>query len=84
MTRETADAKARRLLAEGRVLVTYVSGDVARARVDGDTGTWEASHDAGGWHCTCPARGRCSHAAALRMITTAPAYRATQPERNKP
>jgi hypothetical protein len=70
MTRETTAAKSRRLLAEGRVTVVHVCGDVADAVVAGDTGEHHVGHDpARGWFCSCQARGRCSHAAALRLIT---------------
>lgn len=69
-TRETRTAKAARYLAEGRVTVTRVSGDLADAVVRGDSGEHHVSHDPAGWHCTCPARGRCAHVAALALITT--------------
>lgn len=70
MTRETVDSKARRYLVEQRLTVTRVDGDVADAVVRGDTGEHHVGRDPGrGWHCTCQARGRCSHAAALRMVT---------------
>lgn len=68
--RETAAAKARRYLATGRLTVIRVDGDVADAVVRGDTAEHRVGHDpARGWHCTCPARGRCSHVAALRLVT---------------
>jgi uncharacterized Zn finger protein len=70
MSRETTAAKGRRYLAEGRVTVVRVDGAVADALVHGDTGEHHVGHDpARGWHCTCPARGRCSHVAALRLVT---------------
>jgi uncharacterized Zn finger protein len=68
--RETTTAKARRYLAEARVTVTRVEGDVADAVVRGDTGEHHVGHEpARGWHCTCPARGRCAHITALRLVT---------------
>lgn len=70
MTRETTGGKARRYLATGRLTVTRVDGDVADAVIEADTGTYQLGRDpARGWHCTCPARGRCSHVAALRLVT---------------
>lgn len=70
MTSEAVAAKARRILAEGGLLVIRVDGDLAEALVRGDGGTYETRHDPGGWHCSCPARGRCAHALALRLVTT--------------
>ncbi len=69
MTRETIAAKAARYLAEGRVTVTRVAGDLADAIVMGDSGEHHVSHDPAGWRCTCPARVRCSHVEALKLIT---------------
>lgn len=70
MTRETTAAKGRRLLAEGRVTVVRVEGDVADAVIRGDSGEHHVGHDpARGWHCSCPARGHCSHVHALRLVT---------------
>jgi uncharacterized Zn finger protein len=70
MTRETIAAKGRRLLAGGCLTVIRVEGDVADAVVQGDTGEHRVGHDpAHGWHCSCPARGRCSHVAALKLVT---------------
>jgi uncharacterized Zn finger protein len=70
MTRETTAAKARRYLVEQRLTVTRVDGDVADAVVQGDTGEHRVGHDpARGWHCSCPARGHCSHVAALKLVT---------------
>jgi uncharacterized Zn finger protein len=70
MTREATAVKARRYLAAGAVTVTQVDGDVADAVIRGDTGEHHAGHDpARGWHCTCPARGRCSHVVALKLVT---------------
>lgn len=69
--RETTAAKGRRYLSAGALTVTRVDGDIADAVLEGDTGTYELGHDpACGWHCTCPARGRCSHVAALKLVTT--------------
>jgi hypothetical protein len=67
--REAIAEKAARYLAKGRLTVTRVSGDLADAIVRSDSGEHHVSHDPAGWHCTCPARGRCSHAEALRLVT---------------
>lgn len=73
MTRESTTAKASRYLSEGRITVVRVDGDIADAVVRGDSGEHHVGHDpARGWHCTCPARGRCSHVAALKLVTTRP------------
>jgi hypothetical protein len=70
MTRETVASKARRYLVEQRLTVIRVVGDLADAVVQSGTGEHHVSHDpARGWHCTCRARGHCSHAAALKMVT---------------
>jgi hypothetical protein len=70
MTRETIASKARRYLVEQRVTVTRVDGDVADAVVRGDTGEHRTGRDpARGWHCSCQAHGRCSHVAALKLVT---------------
>jgi hypothetical protein len=70
MTSEAVAVKARRILAEGALLVVRVDGDLAEALVRGDSGIYETRHDPDGWHCSCPARGRCAHALALRLVTT--------------
>jgi hypothetical protein len=67
--RETIAGKAARYLAEGRVTVTRVDGDLADAVVRGDSGEHHVSHDPAGWHYSCPAYGRCSHVEALRLVT---------------
>jgi uncharacterized Zn finger protein len=83
MTRETAAAKARRLLSEGALTVTRVVGDVVDAVCTGDSGVWQLGHDpARGWWCACPATpGRCSHVAALRLVTTVTARQGAPAER---
>lgn len=70
MTREGLAAKARRYLLAGALTVIRLDGDIVDAVIEGDTGTYELGHDPGrGWHCSCPARGRCSHTAALKFVT---------------
>lgn len=67
--RENAASKARRYLAEGRIVVERVDARsvVAVARGDGERHhvTWRRS---GGWSCTCPARGRCCHLQAVGLV----------------
>jgi uncharacterized Zn finger protein len=68
--RETAASKARRLLVEGRVIVTRVDGRKVTALVRGDSeGFHVVEHDAGRWSCDCSALGACSHRLALQLIT---------------
>lgn len=76
MPRENAAAKAKRLLGEGRVLLTRVVDREVDAIVRGDSGEFYAvSHRPGSWICPCAAlSGACSHVQAL-MLVTAPAHR---------
>lgn len=68
--RENAAVKARRLLAEGRVVITAVQGRRVSALVRGDTeGFHVVEHDAGRWSCDCSALGACSHRLAVQLIT---------------
>lgn len=66
-------AKAFRLLVEGKVRVTFVTGDIVHARVKGDHDTYfvdfglSRSHR---WSCSCPARVDCSHARAVQLVTS--------------
>jgi len=70
MPRENFTAKARRLLAEGRVIVTHVDGRDVRAVVRGDSAEiYSVTHHAGTWACDCAALGRCSHVQALMLVT---------------
>lgn len=71
--RETAAEKARRYLAEGRLVVTVVDLDcqVVRATCRGDGVLHSLGfHRRLGWWCSCPSRsGRCCHLLALRSVT---------------
>ena len=71
VSRESIAEKAARYLAEGRLIVTRVDGDLVAAACRGDGEVYRLGHDPGrGWHCSCPARGdRCCHLAALRLVT---------------
>lgn len=82
MTREGVDAKARRLLAEGRLVVERVErwpvgappesqGTLIVARCRGDSGNvYRLGYDPRNqqWRCGCEARGRCSHLIALQLV----------------
>lgn len=71
MSAETVEAKARRYLGEGRLVVTRVFGDHVDAVCQGETGSWELGYaPSRGWWCSCPVRtDRCSHLAALWLVT---------------
>jgi len=67
--RENAQAKARRLLCEGRVVIDLARGRYIRAYVRGDSGTfYEIVHDKGTWSYPCPS-SRCSHVLAVQLVT---------------
>lgn len=69
MPRETARAKADRLLLEGRVVILEAGryGVMARCRGEGVIHT--ARYQFGAWSCTCPVRSdQCSHLIALRRV----------------
>jgi uncharacterized Zn finger protein len=67
---ETVEAKARRLLGEGRLMVELVTEGRVQALIAGDSGMWELAIDSDGVaSCTCPARGGCSHLVALGLVT---------------
>jgi hypothetical protein len=75
--RESMDAKAARLLADGRLTVARVNHDQVLALCQGDSGqVWQLGYERGrGWRCSCPARawGRhCSHLAALMRVVERP------------
>jgi uncharacterized Zn finger protein len=74
MTRENAEAKGRRYVAEGRLAVVYVSGPMIRATCRGDGEVYRLGHDsARGRFCHCPALTRgCCHLVALRLVCLRP------------
>lgn len=70
MPREDAKARARRLLAERRVMIVGVLPTSALASVRGDSGElrevrWDPHR---GWSCSCPAIGFCSHGHAVASV----------------
>jgi uncharacterized Zn finger protein len=67
--RENAATKARRYLTEGRVILDRVGPHEVGATARGDGQVhhmgWTPTR---GWHCTCPAKGRCSHLLAVGLV----------------
>ena len=73
MPREDAFSKARRLLAEGRVIVKAVTPNAVTAIVRGDSGKlYAVSGEYERWSCNCSALSRCSHVMALQLVTLEP------------
>jgi len=69
VTRESAEAKGRRYLAEGRLVVRAVRGCEASGACRGGGKTYAVEYrPATGWRCSCPARGICAHLVALRLV----------------
>lgn len=75
--REAVEAKGRRYLLEGRLIVDHVDARGARARCRGGGAVYDLTVAGGTWSCSCAARGRCSHLAALALVI---AVRLTAPE----
>lgn len=75
--RESAADKGRRLLTEGRLVVTEIreNGTIV-ASCRGDSGeVYGLGYDAVAtkWRCTCQEmKGRCSHLVALQLVTIRP------------
>lgn len=74
MTRESLDQKAARYLCEGRIRLVRVEGDHIDATVSGDAASlYVVTHRPSGWRCSCVATVvRCSHVAAVALVTLAP------------
>jgi hypothetical protein len=76
MGRETAAAKARRYLTEGRLTVLEVGPSIVRAVCRGDGQVWRCGWWRGRWGCGCPAAGTfradCAHLQALRLVVVEP------------
>jgi hypothetical protein len=70
MSRENAAEKARRIVAEGRLVLHRVDEDdgLAVGSVRGDAEIWNVGCDETGWWCSCQARGRCSHQLAVGLV----------------
>jgi uncharacterized Zn finger protein len=71
--RENAEAKGRRYVAEGRLIVEHVDGGSIRALCRGAGDVYNLGFEGGRWSCTCPAKGRCAHLVALMLVTRRPA-----------
>lgn len=70
MPRETARAKADRLLLEGRVVILEAGRYGIAAHIRGEGHIYTARYGFGSWTCDCPARtDQCSHLTALRRVT---------------
>ena len=72
--RESLDTKAARYLREGRLVVIRVDRDLIEAECRGSGEVYRLGHHPRarpGWWCSCPARGRCCHLAALQAVTVA-------------
>lgn len=77
--RESAYAKASRLLAEGRVIVTELAQRGITATVRGEGHVYVTTCHFRVWECTCEnPRPTCSHIAALKRISSI-----DLPERNQ-
>ena len=78
---ETVEAKARRLLADGRCQVRWATDEIVVAAVLGATALYEVRWSRlAGWSCSCPEfRGRCSHIEAVRVVTMRPVGKLADP-----
>ena len=80
MPTETIDAKAARLLAEGRVQVVWATDGLVQGKVRGDSGVHDVRWTrTGGWNCSCAAYGECSHRLAIAAVTMRSVKRAREP-----
>ena len=70
--RENVETKARRYLAEGRVLIRHVDQTTVVARVRGSDTYYRVVGDEHGWSCDCLARRRCAHETAVQLVTVRP------------
>lgn len=69
--RESIDDKAIRYLRERRIRVVRADGDQVHARAKGERDVYQVKVGGGRSRCTCPARVRCCHVAALELIAAA-------------
>jgi hypothetical protein len=71
--REDAHSKARRLLAEGRVTISFVGKNEILAAVRGDSARrYVVAWDPSGWSDDCDAVGKCSHIQAVQLVVLEP------------
>ncbi len=73
--RESLQERALRLIADGRLVVTWVDGEQAQAHVRSTDTTHVTGYRRGGWYCDCEAHRfgqRCSHLAAVQLVCRRP------------
>jgi uncharacterized Zn finger protein len=70
--RESAEAKGRRYVTEGRLVVRLVDGHQIEAECRGSGEVYRLGYRPGSWWCECPAVGRCSHLVALQLVCVSP------------
>ncbi len=94
MTRDRSSLteRALQLIAEGRLVVTWVDHERVEAHVRGTDTTHTVGYRRGGWYCDCEAARhaqRCSHQLVCRRPERQPAgltaqrFRAEQAEANR-
>jgi hypothetical protein len=70
---ENAHTRGRRLLVEGRLIVTSASPSHIVGRCRGDSGQIHTlTADEGGFTCSCPALRTCAHIVALQLVVIQP------------
>jgi hypothetical protein len=72
--RENAEAKGRRYLTEGWLVIETMSAREIRAICRGQGENHRLGYSPGGWYCCCPALGRCAHLVALMLVRTRPVH----------
>jgi uncharacterized Zn finger protein len=73
--RESAEAKGRRYVVEGRLLIHSVTTTTITATVRGNGEIYDVGYSSGAWYCTCPAASSCAHKVALQLVVVAPPIR---------
>jgi len=70
MPREDAVTRGRRMVSEGRLIVSYVSGRSIAAVCRGDSGLiHRLGYDPGrGYWCACSGLTKCAHLHALHLV----------------
>ena len=73
--RKSLTERALALIAEGRLVVTWVDHERVEARVRGTDREHVVTYQRGGWRCTCDAaryNQRCRHLAAVQLVCRRP------------
>jgi hypothetical protein len=73
VSRENVQAKGRRYLTEGRLIVERVDAAGIRAICRGMGAVYTLGYENERWYCICPARDTCAHLTALQLVTRRPA-----------